>query len=149
MISTYDSQGLHFHFSDWLGSRRVQTDYAGNPQGNWQNFPFGEGLTPATLLGASEHHFTGKERDADSSLDYFGVRYYGSSMGRWMSPAWADKPEAIPYSSLDNPQSLNLYGYEDGPTQGAQMGIVIRTAKTVRHGIISTEQSAAYYMSFR
>lgn len=32
-------------------------------------------------------------------------------MGRWMSPDWAAKPEAVPYSSLDNPQSLNLYGY--------------------------------------
>ncbi len=28
-----------------------------------------------------------------------------------MSPDWSDKPEAVPYSSLDNPQSLNLYGY--------------------------------------
>lgn len=28
-----------------------------------------------------------------------------------MSPDWADKPEAVPYSSLDDPQSLNLYGY--------------------------------------
>jgi hypothetical protein len=28
-----------------------------------------------------------------------------------MSPDWADKPEAVPYSSLENPQSLNLYGY--------------------------------------
>ncbi len=54
---------------------------------------------------------TGKERDAESGLDYFGARYYASSMGRWMSPDWADKPEAVPYSSLDNPQSLNLYGY--------------------------------------
>ena len=32
-------------------------------------------------------------------------------MGRWMSPDWADKPEAVPYSDLGNPQSLNLYGY--------------------------------------
>jgi RHS repeat-associated protein len=31
-------------------------------------------------------HFTGKERDAESGLDYFGARYYGSSMGRFMSP---------------------------------------------------------------
>jgi RHS repeat-associated protein len=57
------------------------------------------------------YKFTGKERDAESGLDYFGARYYASSMGRWMSPDWADKPEAVPYSSLDNPQSLNLYGY--------------------------------------
>ncbi len=28
-----------------------------------------------------------------------------------MSPDWADKPEAVPYSDLMNPQSLNLYGY--------------------------------------
>ncbi len=54
---------------------------------------------------------TGKERDSESGLDYFGARYYSSNMGRWMSPDWADKPEAVPYSSLDNPQSLNLYGY--------------------------------------
>jgi hypothetical protein len=28
-----------------------------------------------------------------------------------MSPDWADKPEAVPYSDLHNPQSLNLYAY--------------------------------------
>ncbi len=55
--------------------------------------------------------YIGKERDTESGLDYFGARYYASSMGRWMSPDWADKPEAVPYSHLDNPQSLNLYGY--------------------------------------
>jgi RHS repeat-associated protein len=55
--------------------------------------------------------YTGKERDTESGLDYFGARYYTSTMGRWMSPDWADKPEAVPYSDLMNPQSLNLYGY--------------------------------------
>jgi RHS repeat-associated protein len=30
--------------------------------------------------------FTGKERDAESGNDYFGKRYYASSMGRWLSP---------------------------------------------------------------
>jgi RHS repeat-associated protein len=57
------------------------------------------------------YRFTGKERDAESGLDYFGARYYGSSMGRFMSPDWATKPEAVPYSSLSDPQTLNLYGY--------------------------------------
>ena len=55
--------------------------------------------------------FTGKERDAESGLDYFGARYYGSNMGRWMSPDWSAKEEPVPYGKLDNPQSLNLYGY--------------------------------------
>jgi RHS repeat-associated protein len=64
-----------------------------------------------TDLAVCTSRYTGKERDAESGLDYFGARYYGSNMGRWMSPDWAAKPEAVPYSHLDNPQSLNLYGY--------------------------------------
>ena len=29
---------------------------------------------------------TGKERDQESGLDYFGARYYGSALGRFTSP---------------------------------------------------------------
>jgi RHS repeat-associated protein len=58
-----------------------------------------------------EQHFTGKERDAESGLDYFGARYYTSSMGRFMSPDWDSKPQAVPYADLADPQSLNLYSY--------------------------------------
>jgi RHS repeat-associated protein len=38
--------------------------------------------------------FTGKERDTESGLDYFGARYYGSTMGRFMSPDWSAKAQA-------------------------------------------------------
>ncbi len=55
--------------------------------------------------------YTAKERDTESGLDYFGARYYASSMGRFMSPDWATKPYPVPYSKLDNPQTLNLYAY--------------------------------------
>jgi RHS repeat-associated protein len=55
--------------------------------------------------------FTGKERDAESGNDYFGARYYASSMGRWLSPDWSAKYEPVPYAKLDNPQTLNLYAY--------------------------------------
>jgi len=54
---------------------------------------------------------SGKERDTESGLDYFGARYYASNMGRFMSPDWSVKAEPVPYAKLDNPQSLNLYGY--------------------------------------
>jgi RHS repeat-associated protein len=50
--------------------------------------------------------FTGKERDGETGLDYFGARYMSSAQGRFMSPEapFADqKPE--------DPQSWNLYGY--------------------------------------
>jgi RHS repeat-associated protein len=75
----------------------------------------------ASQIVAHVPRFTGKERDTESGLDYFGARFYASSMRRWMSPDWADKPEAAPYSKLDNPQTLNLYGYvnfECGATVG-------------------------------
>src|ERR1700728_1498942 len=57
------------------------------------------------------HNFTGKERDAESENDYFGARYYASTMGRFLSPDWASDPTAVPYASYANPQSLNLYNY--------------------------------------
>ena len=54
---------------------------------------------------------TGKERDQESGNDYFGARYYASTMGRFLSPDWSAKEEPVPYASLDNPQTLNLYQY--------------------------------------
>lgn len=53
------------------------------------------------------YRFTGKERDQESGNDYFGARYYGSSMGRFLSP----DPSGLVYADPKNPQSLNLYAY--------------------------------------
>ncbi len=55
--------------------------------------------------------FTGKERDAESGLDYFGARYYGSALGRFTSADWSAKPTPVPFATLSDPQSLNLYSY--------------------------------------
>jgi RHS repeat-associated protein len=52
-------------------------------------------------------HFTGKERDSESGNDYFGARYYASSMGRWLSP----DPTQLYYADPMNPQSFNLYSF--------------------------------------
>jgi len=54
---------------------------------------------------------TGKERDTESGNDYMFARYYNSATGRFLSPDWSAKEEPVPYAKLDNPQSLNLYGY--------------------------------------
>ncbi len=59
----------------------------------------------------AQSRITGKERDPETGLDYFGARYYGSNMGRFMTPDWAAKPTAVPYAQFGDPQSLNLYGY--------------------------------------
>jgi RHS repeat-associated protein len=56
-----------------------------------------------------ESRSPGKERDTETGLDYFGARYYGSTMGRWLSPDWSRRAEPVPYARLENPQTLNLY----------------------------------------
>jgi len=50
--------------------------------------------------------FTGKERDGETGLDYFGARYFASAQGRFTSP---DKPFADQHP--DVPQTWNLYAY--------------------------------------
>jgi RHS repeat-associated protein len=118
LLGTYDPQGLHFQLEDWLGSRRVQTNAFGQVEEHCTNSPYGNNLNctfpgnaPSSADDATEHHFTGKERDAESGLDYFGARYYASSMGRWMSPDWSAAQTPVPYAKMDDPQSLNLYAY--------------------------------------
>ncbi len=69
--------------------------------------------------------FTGKERDNETGLDYFGARYYSSVQGRFTSPdEFSGGPrevyslgkgdpvkQALPYADITNPQSLNKYSY--------------------------------------
>jgi RHS repeat-associated protein len=50
--------------------------------------------------------YTGKERDAESGNDYFGARYYASTMGRFMSP----DPKGASGHTYD-PQTWNRYAY--------------------------------------
>jgi RHS repeat-associated protein len=98
-----------YYHGDHIGSTRMLTSAGGWPVSSDTFYPFGQEQSPNA--DPNHYKFTGKERDSESGLDYFGARYYGSNMGRWMSPDWSKTPEAVPYSSLDNPQSLNLYSY--------------------------------------
>ena len=109
LLGTYDNDGLHFYLDDPLGTRRVQTDYAGVVEKDCASLPYGDGESCAPT--PTEHLFTGKERDAESGNDYFEARYYSSAVGRFMSPDWSAQEEPVPYAQLDDPQSLNLYAY--------------------------------------
>lgn len=51
--------------------------------------------------------FTGKERDSETGLDFFGARYMSSAQGRFTSI----DPVTITTHRLQNPQELNLYAY--------------------------------------
>jgi RHS repeat-associated protein len=69
------------------------------------------GIKGSLYDGDAGPRSTGKERDSESGNDYFGARYYASSMGRFLSPDWDSSPVAIPYADRTNPQSFNLYSY--------------------------------------
>jgi RHS repeat-associated protein len=106
-----DWANTEFYHGDHLGSTRLMTNYTGAKIANTEvtYLPFGQQWENVT--STNHYKFTGKERDTESGLDYFGARYYASNMGRWMTPDWATSPTAVPYANFGDPQSLNLYGY--------------------------------------
>ena len=73
LVATYDPRGIHFNLNDWLGTKRVQTDYNGNPELLCSGGSFGDLLqctgTANDATGPTEIHFTGKQRDNESGLD--------------------------------------------------------------------------------
>ena len=110
------SGNVHYYFSNHLGSASMITDSSGNIQQQTDYYPYG-GIAYNAGADANRYKFTGKERDSESNLDMFGARYYGSSLGRFMTPDWAEKPTNVPYANFGNPQSLNLYSYvQNNPT---------------------------------
>jgi RHS repeat-associated protein len=121
LTATYDPRGIHFEITDPLGTKRVQANALGQVDEQCTSLPFGNDVNNpvaanctavANSLGtnddATEHHFTGKERDTESGNDYFGKRYYASSMGRWMSP---DRVTVTDERILNPANTLNLYAY--------------------------------------
>jgi len=110
--SSHTATDTYFSFTDWLGTKRAVVS-AGGCGAGYMSLPYGDSLTTTSLPGLSpcpddtEHHFTGKERDAESGLDYFGARYYASNMGRFMSP----DPMLIMKQKMTDPQQWNMYSY--------------------------------------
>lgn len=119
--------GTQYLTDDHLGSTRLVTDALGNPQKRYDYLPFGEEIPqgldgrsmtmywPPLMPGPAEdtvdNKFTGKERDAETGLDFFGARYVSGAQGRFTSPDWSATPQALPYADLTDPQTLNLYSY--------------------------------------
>jgi len=111
LLAEYSGNDTIFQHGDQVGTIRVQTNSAGSITASCTNQPFGDFLACNGAQNPSGYHFTGKQHDPETGYDYFGARFYASSMGRWMSPDWAAKAQPVPYAKLDNPQTLNLYAY--------------------------------------
>jgi RHS repeat-associated protein len=97
--------GNYYYHLDALGSVRALTDQWGQVVENHDFMPFGEEQNAPVTTNPLK--FTGKERDIETGLDYFGARYYTSLQGRFTS---AD-PEKTGSMKLRDPQQWNLYSY--------------------------------------
>jgi RHS repeat-associated protein len=133
----FPSNTVSYYFSDHLKTASVITDSAGNIKEDEDYFPYG-GEVKFVDNDPNHYKFTGKERDMETGLDYFGARYYGNALGRFMTPDWSPSPAAIPYADLIDPQTLNQYSYvRNVPTSRADpdghCDIAIGGGKTEHH----------------
>ena len=100
------TSAVHYYFSDHLGTHGTVTNATGAmpPEQDLDYYPYGGEEQNFSNTSPQNYKFTGKERDTESGLDYFGARYYGSNMGRFMSPDSFG-------GHLEDPQTLNHYSY--------------------------------------
>src|SRR5579864_8115543 len=86
---------VSYYFSDFLKTASVITDSAGNIKEDEDFYPWG-GELPFVNSDSNHYKFTDKERDGESGLDYFGARYYGNWLGRFISADWSATPVPVP-----------------------------------------------------
>jgi RHS repeat-associated protein len=102
-----------YYFSDHLKTASVITDAAGNIKAESDYYPWG-GELQFVNNDSNDYKFTGKKRDTETGLDYFGARYYSNGLGRWVSADWSVTPVPVPYADFYDPQTLNLYQFVGG-----------------------------------
>jgi RHS repeat-associated protein len=107
------AQVIEYYHTDLVGNVRAVTDEQRNVIERHDYLPFGEECTTGACaanpaVGAGQpRKFTGKERDSETGLDYFGARYYGSKIGRFTTT----DPVIDQGAALVNPQLWNRYAY--------------------------------------
>jgi RHS repeat-associated protein len=104
------TDGVFYYFSDHLKTASVITDSAGVIKAESDYYPWG-GELQFVANDSNDYKFTGKKRDLETGLDYFGARYYSNGLGRWVSADWSATPVPVPYADPADPQSLSLYSY--------------------------------------
>jgi RHS repeat-associated protein len=94
IIASVEGSEIKYYHKDRL-SNRVVTDSSGNKVGEFLSLPFGQKVENSGV----DYPFTGKEED-ESSLYYFGARYYDDNLGRFISvDPIADN---LPYAYVEN-----------------------------------------------
>lgn len=101
LVAEKDSNGnLKYYHPDHLGSASLVTNESGDIIEKISYLPYGE-----TFEGGDIRYlFTGKEKDRNTELYYYGARYYSPEITRFI------QPDTI-IQNIYNPQNLNRYSY--------------------------------------
>ncbi len=80
---------IRYQYANHLGSAVLETDANGVPISYEEYHPYGttayRSAKPGFDLSLKRYRFSGKERDDETGLYYFGARYYAPWLGRWTS----------------------------------------------------------------
>jgi RHS repeat-associated protein len=78
---------VRYQFGNHLGSACLELDEQAAIIAYEEFFPYGgtayQAVSGQVDVSAKRYRYTGKERDEESGLDYFGARYYAPWLARW------------------------------------------------------------------
>lgn len=98
------AQLIRFQLNNHLTSTTLELDDRGFIISFEEYYPYGstsyQAGRSAAEVGLKRYRYTGKERDEETGLSYYGVRYYAPWLGRWT----ATDPSGIS-------DGLNIYSY--------------------------------------
>ena len=113
--NTYTAQvSTYYYHSDHLGSAQLITDNEGKEYERIEYTPYGEYWIEkrAPENKTLPFKFTGKERDEETGLYYYGARYLDPRTGRWLSadPAVGEYIPMAPVNDEAKKYNQNLPG---------------------------------------
>jgi len=106
-----------FQHSDLLGSSQVLTSKSGELFNQEEYYPYGE--TSFGSYAKKRYRYSGKERDTETGLYYYGVRYYSPYLNRWVScdPGGSIEGKNVYIFASNNPVSFHdPIGLNEEPT---------------------------------
>jgi RHS repeat-associated protein len=119
-----EEKRTYYYHSDHLGSAQLVTNSDGQMHERLEYTPYGElwinWHTDTAKEDSTPYRFTGKERDEETGLYYYGARYLDPKTSRWLSsdPAMGDYLPGAPINDEAKKRNGNL------PGQGGVFNVV-------------------------